>query len=117
MQDANTRDDLLSSTRPAATPGVSPATDISERLAALLGVSPTTDFLSGSRLAAMLGVSTMTIYRWEHDERLNFPAPSRVHGRKFWYRPDVLAWMKARAVQQTPRTRSVTDPLQGAPRR
>ena len=77
------------------------------------------DYLSGKALAELLGVSTMTIFRWELDPRLNFPPPSRVHGRKFWHRPVVVEWMKARAVQRTPRMRSVTisDPLQGAPRR
>jgi predicted DNA-binding transcriptional regulator AlpA len=55
----------------------------------------------------MLGVSGMTLYRWTLDERLGFPAPSRVHGRKFWHRPDVIAWMKARAVQRAPRPHSI----------
>jgi predicted DNA-binding transcriptional regulator AlpA len=113
----NTPNNLPSSTRPAATPRGPPTPDASEQLAALLGVTPAADFLTGPRLAALLGVSSMTLYRWTLDERLNFPQPSRVHGRKFWHRPDVIAWMKARAVQRTPRPRSLAMPnaLEEAP--
>ena len=77
------------------------------------------DYLSGKALAELLGVSTMTIFRWELDPRLNFPPPSRVHGRKFWHRPVVVEWMKARAVQRTPRTRSLakSNTLEDATRR
>jgi predicted DNA-binding transcriptional regulator AlpA len=55
-------------------------------------------FLNTKALAQMLGVSTLSIYRWERDPRLDFPAPSRVYGRKFWRRSDVMNWMTA---QQT----------------
>jgi len=65
------------------------------------------DYLSGKALAELLGVSTMTIFRWEGNPRLNFHSPSRVHGRKFWHRPVIVEWMKARAVQRTPGARSL----------
>src|SRR5580765_7247398 len=54
MQDKKS-DNLLSSTRPAPTPG---ATEVFERLAALLGVSPTADV--SERLAALLAVAPTT---------------------------------------------------------
>ena len=117
MQDETTSDNPLSSTRPASTPCGPPTPDASEQLAALLGVTPAADFLTGPRLAALLGVSSMTIYRWTLDERLGFPAPSQVHGRKFWHRPDVIAWMKGRAVQRTPRPHCLANPLKGNPGR
>ena len=29
------------------------------------------------------GVSLMTLWRWDHDERLNFPKPYRIRNRKY----------------------------------
>src|SRR4051812_17119499 len=57
-----------------------------------------------SRVAALaksLGISTMTLYRWELDPRLDFPAPVRSHRRKFWSRTTVDAWMAAQAKRAT----------------
>ena len=59
------------------------------------------DFVSGKTLAELFDVSEMTIYRWEKDPDLKFPAPSRVNNRKFWYRPDAIAWMKARTAKKS----------------
>ena len=102
MRDEITPDGLPSSTRSTmATSGPGTAGATARHLAALLEVAPADDFLTAPRLASLLGVSSMTLYRWTLDDRLGFPQPSRVHGRKFWHRPAIVAWMKARVVQRT----------------
>ena len=60
--------------------------------------NPDDDFLNGKALAELLGISPMTLYRWEQDERLGFPKPSRVYDRKFWRRSEIFAWMAKRKV-------------------
>lgn len=30
------------------------------------------------------GVTPMTIYRWERDERMGFPQPTYINGRKYY---------------------------------
>jgi predicted DNA-binding transcriptional regulator AlpA len=57
------------------------------------------EYITTGKLAQMLGVSTLSIYRWERDPRLDFPTPSRVYGRKFWRRSEIFAWMAKRKVR------------------
>ena len=53
----------------------------------------------GARTAAYLGVTAMTIWRWERDPKLAFPRASVIHGRKYWNRNDIDAWMRRMAIQ------------------
>ena len=48
-------------------------------------------WLSGARLAEYLDVSTMTIFRWQRDETLDFPKPRVINTRKYWQRDAVDA--------------------------
>jgi predicted DNA-binding transcriptional regulator AlpA len=43
-------------------------------------------------LCARYGVSDRSIDRWLADERLNFPRPMRINGRRFWSEADVDAF-------------------------
>ena len=61
-------------------------------------MSKTSDWLGGAQLAAMLGVTTMTIWRWERDQKLHFPQPTVIRDRKYWSRDDINNWMRAQAV-------------------
>lgn len=55
------------------------------------------EWLGGAQLAAHLGVTTMTIWRWERDSKLNFPQPTVIRDRKYWSRNDINAWMRRMA--------------------
>ena len=55
------------------------------------------EWLGGARTAAYLGVTAMTIWRWERDPKLAFPPASVIHGRKYWNRNDIDAWMRRMA--------------------
>jgi predicted DNA-binding transcriptional regulator AlpA len=57
------------------------------------------EWLGGARTAAYLGVTAMTIWRWERDPKLAFPAASVIHGRKYWNRTDIDAWMRRMAIR------------------
>jgi len=56
------------------------------------------EWLTGTKLATLLGVTPMTIWRWEQSEKLSFPKPTEIHGRRYWHRDEINAWMRARAV-------------------
>jgi predicted DNA-binding transcriptional regulator AlpA len=58
------------------------------------------EWLGGTRTAAYLGVTAMTIWRWERDPKLAFPAASVIHGRKYWNRNDIDAWMRRMATSK-----------------
>jgi predicted DNA-binding transcriptional regulator AlpA len=57
-----------------------------------------TEWLSGAKLAAMLGVTSMTVWRWEQNDKLAFPRPTIINGRKYWHRDAINNWMRAKAV-------------------
>ena len=44
------------------------------------------------------GVSDMTIWRWQHDPKLNFPTPIYIARRRYWREADVIAWLDAQGV-------------------
>jgi len=52
------------------------------------------------RVRARYGVSDMTLWRWDHNPALNFPAPIRINGRKYRRLSELVAWERARAAQQ-----------------
>lgn len=52
------------------------------------------DWLSGAKLAALLGITTMTVWRWERDDKLGFPQPTIINTRKYWNRTDINEWMR-----------------------
>jgi predicted DNA-binding transcriptional regulator AlpA len=55
------------------------------------------EWLPGAKLADFLSVSAMAIWRWERDEKLGFPRPTIIHGRKYWNRNEINEWMRAQA--------------------
>jgi predicted DNA-binding transcriptional regulator AlpA len=62
-------------------------------------------WLGGAQTADYLGVTTMTIWRWERDPELAFPAATVIRGRKYWSRDDIDRWMRRMAAGKA----SVTD--------
>jgi predicted DNA-binding transcriptional regulator AlpA len=55
------------------------------------------EWLGCAQTAAYLGVTAMTIWRWERDPKLAFPASTVIRGRKYWSRDDIDAWMRRMA--------------------
>ena len=42
----------------------------------------------------VLGVTEMTLWRWRHDPKLDFPSPIRVRRRNYYYRDELYAWLE-----------------------
>jgi hypothetical protein len=42
-------------------------------------------------------VSEMSLWRWLHDDKLAFPHPIYINGRRFWKVSQLEAWERARA--------------------
>jgi len=53
-------------------------------------------YLLSSAVRGRYGVSDMTIWRWLHNQKLGFPAPIRINGRRFWRLADLEAWEASR---------------------
>lgn len=43
------------------------------------------------------GISDMTLWRWLHDPKLEFPRPVIVARNRYWREADVQAWIDRRA--------------------
>jgi predicted DNA-binding transcriptional regulator AlpA len=46
------------------------------------------------------GMSDMCLWRWLRDERLNFPRPLIINGRRYWRLRELIAWERARAADR-----------------
>jgi hypothetical protein len=44
-------------------------------------------------------ISEMTLWRWEHDQKLGFPKPTDINGRKYYDIAEIEAWERKRAPQ------------------
>jgi DNA-binding transcriptional MerR regulator len=42
------------------------------------------------------GVTDRTVNRWERDQKLNFPQPQIINGRKYYAEDGLTAWDRAR---------------------
>ena len=40
------------------------------------------------------GVSDMSLWRWGHDPKLNFPKPTNIRNRRYWREFELLAWLE-----------------------
>lgn len=45
------------------------------------------------------GVSHMSIYRWQKSDKLDFPEPIVIAGRKYWYVNDLVRWEQSPAAR------------------
>ena len=60
---------------------------------------PTTPrWVRNAALARYLNISAMCLWRWQRDESLGFPQPSKVGKTSYTDLNDVDAWMKKRIV-------------------
>jgi predicted DNA-binding transcriptional regulator AlpA len=58
-------------------------------------------FLSSKAARERYGISSMTLWRWMHSGRTDFPKPVCVNGRKFYKISDIEAWERTRAASPT----------------
>lgn len=58
---------------------------------------PETKYLPTKKVLQRYGISAMSLWRWEHDAALPFPAPLIINRRKFYELPAIEAWERARA--------------------
>ena len=66
--------------------------------------------LTARALQNRYGISAMTVWRWEHDERLGFPAPTIIRGRRYWRASDLEAW-ECNAANQSGGSRQLVGTL------
>jgi predicted DNA-binding transcriptional regulator AlpA len=53
---------------------------------------PQQTYLPSSAVRARYGVSDMTIWRWLQNDKLGFPAPLRINGRRYWRLIELETW-------------------------
>lgn len=49
---------------------------------------------SNDTRARVGNVSTMCIWRWMKDERVNFPKPVKINSRNYWRLGDLQRWQR-----------------------
>ena len=64
------------------------------------------DFRSGSLIPARAvweryGISDRSLDNWLADDRLRFPKPMRINGRRYFYVREIEQWERSRAAPKT----------------
>jgi predicted DNA-binding transcriptional regulator AlpA len=54
-------------------------------------------YLTSKQVEARFQRSAMTLHRWIKDEKLNFPRPMYIRGRRFWSAEALEAWERSHA--------------------
>ena len=54
-------------------------------------------YLPDPQVCHRYGVTSMTLWRWDHDPRVNFPKPIRINRRKYRDEAELEAWERGRA--------------------
>jgi predicted DNA-binding transcriptional regulator AlpA len=55
-------------------------------------------WLTSAQTKALVGnVSDMCIWRWQRDERVQFPRPIKINNRNYWRMGDLRSWQAARS--------------------
>jgi len=57
----------------------------------------TDDYIGARKLRQRYDTSDQSIWRWLHDDELNFPKPIYIKGRRFWKVSQLEQWERARA--------------------
>jgi predicted DNA-binding transcriptional regulator AlpA len=55
---------------------------------------PSPELIMAARLSKRLGVSSVTLWRWRHDERLGFPKGRKINDRVYFPWHEVAAWLE-----------------------
>ena len=59
------------------------------------------EYLPAGQVRARYGVSDMSLWRWLRDPKLGFPAPIKIHNRRYWKLSDLQAWEATRSTIRT----------------
>jgi predicted DNA-binding transcriptional regulator AlpA len=59
---------------------------------------PEDRYINREQLRALIPASDMTLWRWQRDPSVAFPAPVKLgaDGRNYWWLPKIRAWMRGR---------------------
>lgn len=50
--------------------------------------------LSASDVCDRIGVTKMSLWRWENDDKLNFPKPLRIKTNRYWPECEIATWLE-----------------------
>ena len=56
-------------------------------------------FLNSREVRRRYSVTEMSIWRWVRDEKIAFPAPTKLGSWNYWRLSDLIAWERRRAEQ------------------
>jgi predicted DNA-binding transcriptional regulator AlpA len=59
---------------------------------------PEDRYINRAQLRTLIPASDMTLWRWQRNPKVAFPAPVKLgaDGRNYWWLPTVRAWMRTR---------------------
>ncbi len=63
---------------------------------AIEGRPADTSYLPARRVWERYGITSMTLHRWQRDERLGFPQPVYVGRFRYWKMHELIAWEQSR---------------------
>jgi predicted DNA-binding transcriptional regulator AlpA len=71
---------------------------ITRRAAAGTVPPPEDRYINRTQLRALIPASDMTLWRWQRNPKVAFPAPVKLgdDGRNYWWLPAVRSWMQQR---------------------
>lgn len=58
-----------------------------------------TIWLTATQLSRRFGISQMSLWRWLHDAKLNFPAPVQIRERNYWRLEEIVDWERKAAAE------------------
>ena len=70
-----------------------------QRKASLPALDDDALLTSAQTRARVGGVSTMCIWRWMRDPRVQFPAPVKINARNYWRLGDLRRWQAERVTK------------------
>lgn len=58
-------------------------------------------YLPDPKVCQRYGITPMTLWRWDHDPRVNFPRPIRINHRKYRDEAELESWERSRVASRT----------------
>jgi predicted DNA-binding transcriptional regulator AlpA len=80
------------------------ASKVMTRRAAAVGAPPPEErYINRKQLRQLIPASDMTLWRWQQNPKVAFPAPVKLgdDGRNYWWLPAVRDWMRNREQRQS----------------
>ncbi len=66
-------------------------------------------FLPARKVWERYGVTSMTLWRWIHDDKLSFPPPVYINGFRYWKISSLIAWEQSRISGGEPAERALSS--------